>query len=526
VRFVDVATESGVDFKHNNGARGERFLPETYGSGGAFLDYDGDGWLDLYLVNGGRIPGLSDVPLARNELYHNGGDGSFVRRADAAGVGDVGYGMGATVGDYDNDGDPDLYVTNFGPNVLYQNRGDGTFVDVSIGVDDGGWGTSAAFVDVDLDGDLDLYVGNYVEYPITDPLICRVGNSGERLYCDPRKFEGQSDRLYINGGSESGWGFVDRTRAMGLHGVQGKQLGVIFGDYDLDGDPDLYLANDMTPNMLYRNDGGHFVEKGLASGTSLNHEGGIEAGMGVDMADADGDGRADLFVTNFQWESNTLYRNLGHGFFTDATVASGINKTSMTYLGFGTRFFDYDNDGDLDLFVANGHVYDNVKKVDHASSYAQRNQLLENTGDGRYVENEDAGPGFDLQQVSRGAAFADYDNDGDVDIAVNNSGQQATLLRNDGGNAANWLGLVLRGVQSNRDALGARIKITVQGRTLVRELRSGGSYLSAHDPRMLVGLGAAEQVERIEVLWLGGAKQVVESVAGNQYLLIEEKVVP
>jgi hypothetical protein len=248
--------------------------------------------------------------------------------------------------------------------------------------------------------------------------------------------------------------------------------------------------------------------------------------MGVDMADADGDGRADLFVTNFQWESNTLYRNLGHGFFTDATVASGINKTSMTYLGFGTRFFDYDNDGDLDLFVANGHVYDNVKKVDHASSYAQRNQLLENTGDGRYVENEDAGPGFDLQQVSRGAAFADYDNDGDVDIAVNNSGQQATLLRNDGGNAANWLGLVLRGVQSNRDALGARIKITVQGRTLVRELRSGGSYLSAHDPRMLVGLGAAEQVERIEVLWLGGAKQVVESVAGNQYLLIEEKVVP
>jgi enediyne biosynthesis protein E4 len=521
VQFVDVAAVLGVDFVHENGAQGKRFLPETYGAGAAFLDYDGDGRLDLYMVNGGRIPGLSTAPLVANELYRNLGD-RFAPVAQQAAVADTSFGMGAVVGDYDNDGDPDLYVTNFGANRLYNNRGDGSFADVSMPVADAGWGTSAAFADVDLDGDLDLYVGNYVEYPIAEPVICRVGNSEERLYCDPRKFAGQVDRLYINEGAQSDWTFVDRTREMGLESTNGKELGVIFGDIDGDGDPDLYLANDMTPNMLYRNDGHHFVEKGLASGTSLNDEGGIEAGMGVDMADADGDGLLDLFVTNFQWESNTLYRNLGRGFFADATVASGINKASMAYLGFGTGFLDFDNDGDLDLFVANGHVYDNVDKIDHASSYAQRNQLLENNGTGTFVEKVDAGPGFELVQVSRGAAFADFDNDGDIDIAVNNSGQHAALLRNDGGNESNWIGIVLRGTKSNRDGVGARVEVHVNGRLLVRELRSGGSYLSSHDMRLLFGLGDAQMVERIVVQWPGAKEQVVEGAQGNQYLTIEE----
>ena len=310
-RFVDIAQSAGVDFVHRSGATGARYLPETYGSGAAFLDFDGDGALDLYLVNAGRLPELSNAPEAANALFRNEGAGRFADVTGMADVGDRGYGMGAAVGDYDNDGWADLYVTNFGANALFHNRGEGCFADVAVAVGVGclGWGTSAAFADVDLDGDLDLFVGNYLDYPTEDPLVCRIGNSEERLYCDPRKFDGQVDRLYIN----EGRAFADRTAEYGLVSTAGKELGVVFGDYDQDGDPDLYLANDLVPNMLYRNDGVRFVNRGLASGTSLNDAGAAEAGMGVDMADADGDGDLDLFVTNFQWESNTLYSNLGGG---------------------------------------------------------------------------------------------------------------------------------------------------------------------------------------------------------------------
>ncbi|MXW78587.1 MAG: VCBS repeat-containing protein [Gemmatimonadetes bacterium] len=301
-RFVDIAQSAGIDFVHRSGATGARYLPETYGSGAAFLDFDGDGALDLYLVNSGRLPQLSNEPEAANALFRNEGSGRFSEQTVRAGVGDRGYGMGAAVGDYDNDGWADLYVTNFGPNLLFHNRGEGRFADVTATADVGcpGWGTSAAFADVDLDGDLDLFVGNYLDYPTEEPLVCRIGNSEERLYCDPRKFDGQVDRLYINEGRAGGWAFADRTAAFGLVSVAGKELGVVFGDYDQDGDLDLYLANDLVPNMLYRNDGTRFVNRGLASGTSLNGAGVAEAGMGVDMADADGDGDLDLFVTNFQ----------------------------------------------------------------------------------------------------------------------------------------------------------------------------------------------------------------------------------
>ena len=518
-RFVDVAQSAGVDFVHRSGATGARYLPETYGSGVAFLDYDGDGALDLYLVNAGRLPELSNEPEAVNALFRNEGVGRFADVTVAAGVGDRGYGMGATVGDYDNDGWADLYVTNFGVNALFHNRGQGRFADVTdaMGVSCPGWGTSAAFADVDLDGDLDLFVGNYLDYPTEDPLVCRIGNSAERLYCDPRKFDGQVDRLYIN----EGRAFADRTAEYGLVSTAGKELGVVFGDYDQDGDPDLYLANDLVPNMLYRNDGTRFVNRGLASGTSLNDEGAVEAGMGVDMADADGDGDLDLFVTNFQWESNTLYSNLGGGFFADATVASGITRASMAFLGFGTGFFDCDNDGDLDLFVANGHVYDNVEKVDRAAEYAQRNQVLENVGAGTFVERGERGPGLALVQVSRGSAFGDIDSDGDLDIAVNNSNDRPALLRNDAASGG-WLGLRLQGAASNRDAIGARIALTTDGRTLVREVRRNASYLSSNDPRVLFGLGNAEVAERIEIRWPSGVVQVVEDLSGRQYVVIEE----
>tara|TARA_Y100001978_G_scaffold12356_1_gene9890 strand:- start:2976 stop:4628 length:1653 start_codon:yes stop_codon:yes gene_type:complete len=526
-QFVDVAAESGIHFVHDRGAQGMRYLPETYGSGVAFIDANTDGLIDLYWVNGGRIPDLTDGPLAANALYKNSGQGLFTENAAELGVDDTGYGMGALVGDYDADGRPDIYVTNFGPNVLYRNAKGEIFVDASEGVDDAGWGTSAAFADVDLDGDIDLFVGNYVYYPLGDDLVeCWVGNSEERLYCDPRKFTGQMNRLYLNNGVDAGWTWTDATRDWGLESTDGKELGVILGDYDNDGDPDLYLANDMVPNMLYRNDGQHFVERGLASGTSLNDEGSVEAGMGVDMGDVDGDGLQDFFVTNFQWESNTLYQNAGHGFFIDSTVPSGVHKASMAYLGFGAGFIDYDNDGDLDIFVANGHVYDNVEQVDHASSYPQRNQLLTNRGDGTFTEVIDAGTGLGPMHVSRGAAFADYDNDGDTDIAVSNSGGPAVLLRNDGGNENGWLGIELVGSDENKNGLGAEVEVVVGKRTMVRLMRSGGSYLSSHDMRLLFGLKDAQVVDSITVRWNSGQSQTLKLIAANQYVKIEERDLP
>ena len=525
-RFVNIAQQAGIDFEHQSGAEGQRYLPETYGSGVAFIDVDRDGLMDVYLVNAGRLPQLANVKKVRNSLYHNEDGGRFRDQTEEFGVGDTGYGMGAVVGDYDNDGWADLYVTNFGPNVLYRNGGEVGFVNVTKNaeVGDEGWSTSGAFADVDLDGDLDLFVGNYLAYPTEDPTVCRIGNSEERLYCDPRKFSGQVDRLYINKGGVADWRFDDRTEAFGLKSVKGKELGVVFGDCDEDGDLDLYLANDMAPNMLYRNDGDRFVEKGLASGTSLNDEGGVEAGMGVDMADADGDGRLDLFVTNFQWESNTLYRNLGQGFFFDATISSGITKASMAYLGFGAGFFDYDRDGDLDLFIANGHVYDNIEKVDKAASYRQRNQLLENNGKGGFIEAENSGSGLALQQVSRGTAFADIDNDGDLDIAVNNSNDKPALLRNDSGSDGDWLGLLLHGNKSNRDAIGARVAVRTADRVMVREVRRNASYLSASDPRLIFGLLENEVVTQVEIRWPSGIVQVLHDAPGGKYLVIEEGI--
>lgn len=522
--FADATAEAGIDFVHSNGAEGGRYLPETYGSGGAFVDYDSDGLLDIYLVDGGGVPGLSQAELAPNVLYRNIGGGLFSQVTRAAGADDRGYGMGAVAADYDNDGDVDLYITNFGANALLRND-EGQFVSIGqqAGVDDPGWGSSAAFADIDADGLLDLYVGNYLEYPQVDPLVCTIGNSDERIYCDPRKFPGQVDRLYRNGGAASGWVFTDATAEAGLVQTVGKELGVIFTDYDLDGDQDLYLANDLTPNLLMRNDGGVFVERGLASGTSLNDEGQIEAGMGVDAADTDGDGWPELYVTNFQWESNTLYRNLKGRFFVDATVDSRLNAPSLPFLGFGTVFLDYDLDGDQDLFVANGHVYDNASTVDRASSYAQRNQLLANDGGGRYVEVEKAGPGMQRIEVSRGAAVGDYDNDGDPDILVTNSNGPAVLLRNDLV-AENWLGVALVGRASNRQGIGARVVLHAGGKTQVREVRAGSSYLCGSDARLLFGLGGSEEAERIEVHWPSGAVQAIEGIRGGQYLTIEEKV--
>ncbi len=523
--FVDVAWQVGIRFQHVSGAQGERHMPETYGSGVAFLDFDADGFLDLYWVNSGSLVDSGSTQVATNALYRNSGDGAFVDRTEACRVGDTGYGMGVAVGDYDGDGDLDVYVTNYGPNVLYRNETEAEGrrfrpVTDAAGVADDGWSTSAAFCDVDEDGYLDLYVANYLEYSIADYPSCKVDGTNLLIYCDPRRFAPQRDRFFHNMGPAGRWTFEDRTEATGLAQDVGKELGVIFFDGDLDGDQDLYLACDLTPNLLFLNEDGVFRETGLASGTSLNDEGELEAGMGVDVADVDEDGLPEIFVTNFQWQSNTMYRNLGGGFFLDATAALGLEGASMPYLGFGTGFIDYDNDGDMDLFVANGHVDGNVEQYDAASRYEQPNQLFENRGDGRFSEVETGQGGLGSTDVSRGTAFGDYDNDGDMDIAVSNSNGRSQLLQNQGGHNNHWLGLQLLRGKSNRDALGARVTVEFGHRQTHQQVRRARSYLSSSDARLLFGLGSKDEVDSVKIEWPDGTVQMLGRTKADRYLVV------
>jgi len=358
VDFVDVTAEAGIDFVYVDGASGRKYMPEPMGSGAAFFDSNGDGELDLYIVNGAALPGCIAPHPPTNALYRNRGHGTFVDVTAAAGVGDTTYGMGAAVGDYDNDGDADLYVANFGPNRLYRSSGDGAFADVTAAAAVGhpGWSTSAAFADIDRDGDLDLYVASYMDYDVAANRACFQGAA--RAYCGPTAYPGESGVLYRNDGDGV---FVDATRESGLYTEGGRQLGIAFGDYDGDGDPDLFIANDKRPNFLFRNQGdGTYVETGLLAGVAYNAEGEPESAMGADMADYDNDGRLDMVVATFQWLANTLYRNDGGGFFTDVTYQTGVGTGSLPFLGMTAAFLDCDSDGNLDLFVANGHLEANV----------------------------------------------------------------------------------------------------------------------------------------------------------------------
>ena len=519
-RFHDATQEAGIDFVHFNGANGQKFVIETVGPGGGFFDYDGDGRLDIYLINGATVPGTEYDPAPQNALYHNRGDGTFADVTAHAGVGDTGYGMGCAVGDIDNDGDLDLYVTNFGANVLYRNEGDGTFADVTGAalVGDEGWGASAAFADIDRDGFVDLYVGNYHNFSYTNHRVCAEGGSGLQLYCGPEAFDGVTDVLYRNEGDGT---FADITTAAGLGSAEGKELGVVFGDVDLDGDSDLYLANDKTLNFLYLNDGtGHFADEALLAGVAYNEDGDVEAGMGVDMGDYDNDGDPDLFVTNFQWETNTLYKNLGDGTFVDETFLAGLGKGSIAYLSWGTRFFDVDNDGDRDLFIANGHLESDVEQYENAT-FPQRNQLFLNVGDGRFEEYAEDGGALSLKRVSRGAAFGDYDDDGDIDVLVANVAARPTLMRNDGA-SGHWVRLRLEGRDSNRAGIGTRVEVTSGGRVQTDEVRSGASYLSQSDVQLHFGLGTATSIERVVVYWPSGRVEEYADLGVNQeHLLVE-----
>jgi len=523
IHFVDVTQEAGIHWKHVDGRSGQKYFMETLGSGAAFFDYDADGDPDLYFVNGAPLPGYVSQEIPTNCLYENNGDGTFTDITEKAGVGDTGYGHGCAVGDYNNDGKLDLYVTNYGVNRLYRNNGDGTFTEVaeSAGVTEPRWSTSCAFADYDRDGNLDLYVVNYIVFDIDENPWCGFKEKGIRAYCEPDNFIAQSDTLYRNNGDGT---FTDVTKTAGIYNITGKGLGVVWGDYNNDSTPDLYVANDSTENLFYHNNGdGTFEEVGFMVGVALSEDGVAENGMGTAFGDWNNDGWLDLTVTNYAQQTNTLYHNDADGFFTDTTATTKTAQITYPYLGWATAFIDYDNDGYQDLFVANGHLHDNLAELGQEGTYGQRNLLFRNNANNTFTEvSETLGAGMKLEDVSRGATFADYDLDGDIDIVVTNSNTAPRLLRNDGGNGKNWLQLRLTATNSSPDAIGVRVKITTGKLIQTHEVRSGDGYLSQQDLTLHFGIGDYEQVDSIEVQWQNGTKQLIGSVSANQVLFLEE----
>ena len=518
VRFTDVTAELGIEFRHVNGESGRKYFIEPIGSGVALFDFDNDADLDLYFVNGSDLPGWTSSIPPTNRFYRNDG-GVFTDITNAAFVGDTGYGLGCCVGDYNNDGFTDLYVTNYGPNVLYHNNGDGTFTDVAdtAGVDGTQFSSGCAFVDVDADGYLDLYVVSYVQFnPDTNPECTR---QGVRTYCTPEVLPGVADVFYRNNGDGT---FTDVSDKVGIGTRTGKGLGVVCGDVDNDGDVDIFVANDTTPNFLYRNEqnGVEMTEDALFAGVALSEEGRAYSGMGANLGDFDNDGHLDIVITNFQDQTNSLYHNAQSGFFSEMSFSKGIGERSLPYLAWGVDFIDFNNDGWLDLFIANGHLDDNIAEIDPIGTYAQPNQLFLNDRGIRFSENPDAA--IAQQKVSRGTAFGDIDNDGDIDIVVSNLKDTPTILRNDGGNASQWLTLKLIGTHCNRDAIGARVTVVSGNLTQMREVKSGSGYLSQNDLRLHFGLSAAVSVDTLTVRWLCGKVQTLQNVETNQVLVISE----
>ena len=522
MQFVEVATQAGLaTFKHENGASKEKLMPETFGAGVAWIDYDNDGWIDLFFSNGADM--ARSKPSPGNILFRSLGNGKFVDVTLQAGVAGNGrFSTGVTVGDYDNDGFLDVYVTGYGGNQLFHNNGDGTFTDVTAkaGVGGGGWSSSAAWLDYDRDGWLDLYVVRYLDYDIKSAPYCGYKREGYRMYCDPQQFDGLPDLLYHNNRDGT---FSDVSRKAGIANPAGKGLGVVIGDVDLDGWPDIFVTNDGVRNFLFRNKGdGTFIDVTYGAGVGFDMNGKPMAGMGTEIVDYDGDGLPDIFMTAFSREYNTLYRNRGKLVFEDVTLKAGLESGFLT-LAFGTKLFDFDNDGDLDIYCTNGHVTDNVELYDPQVSYRQTDLLYENLGGGRFRDvSAESGPAFRIKHVGRGAAVGDFDNDGDLDIVVANCGERPMLLRNDGGNRNHWLAVRARGRESNRFGVGAKVRVTAEGRTQLREVNPSGSYLSTSDMRLYFGLGSETTITRLEIEWPSGKKQVLENVPTGQTLLLDE----
>ncbi|HYX42903.1 MAG TPA: CRTAC1 family protein, partial [Pyrinomonadaceae bacterium] len=490
VEFVDVTKAAGLKWGFTTLAPGNRYIIETMGGGGGFVDYNNDGLLDIYLVCYTQTPQADSSMKLRDALYRNNGDGTFTDVTERAGIANSMWGMGLAVGDYDNDGWPDLYVTGYGASKLYRNNHDGTFTDVTekAGVNNKQWGASAAFFDYDNDGYLDLYVANYLKFDPDGRVPCEF--FAGRPYCHIAQFKGSPPVLYHNNGDGT---FMDVSARAGIGKESGKGLGVVALDYNNDGRMDIYQANDNDPNFLLRNNGdGTFTEVALEADAALDPDGNVRGGMGVDADDLDGDGRLDIFVTNFSGQTNALYRNAGDGTFTEETYPLGLGRISISLSGFGTKFFDYDNDGTDDLFVLNGHPFEPINKVFSDVTYAEPPFLF--TRAGKTFRDVAAEHGAALKKfyLGRGLAVGDYDNDGDPDLLLLNAGAPPVLLRNDGGNRNHWLGVRLIGTKSNRDGVGARVTITVNGARKSKYILGGTSYLSASDLRLLFGLGASQ----------------------------------
>jgi len=518
--FKDVTEGAGIDFIHDHGGIGEKWVPETMSAGACVLDFDNDGLLDIYLVQSGRLFD-EQAPGLVNRLYRNLGDWHFEDVTSSSGTGDGAYGFGAIAADYDGDGDTDLYLTNYGPNTLLRNEGDGTFSKVteSAGVGNPLWSTSAAFFDADGDGDLDLYVVNYVDFSLDNHRVCGDFEREIFSYCHPDCYPTQSDTFYRNLGDGT---FEDATLDAGLEEDTGKGLGVVVADFDNDSDPDIYVANDSTPNFLWVNDGtGHFTEQGLVSGAAFNDAGRTQAGMGVDAGDINNDGWLDVIVTHLSMEDNALYLGGPNG-FSYGTGSAGLYTASLPVLGFGANFFDADLDGDLDLFVANGDVVDTIDLLRPGATHAQPDQLFLNDGSGRFaLLDPEAAGGFSQPRVSRASITADLDNDGRMDLLVTTNNGPARLFRNRG-QSNHWIGLELRGPQNNPKAIGARISLVVGDRTIFQEVRTGSGYLASSDSRIVFGLGPeAPSNQSITIRWPSGRTTRLHDLEINRYHLID-----
>ncbi len=527
IQFTDVAPQAGITLVNSSGEQHKTYIVEAHGAGAAWIDYDRDGDVDLFVANGSRLEAYAAGQAPSDALYRNDG-GHFTDVTAAAGLRDRSWSFGVAAGDYDNDGHTDLYVTQLGRNTLYRNRGDGTFEDRTehAGVGDRRWGTSAAFADYDGDGWIDLYVTNYVDFELGaipargQSETCRWRNLD--VYCGPRGLRAAGDVLYHNNGDGT---FSDMSSKSGIELKDPLYgLGVSWADYDNDGDVDLYVANDSTPNSLFRNNGdGSFSEIAMLAGCAYSGDGREQAGMGVDWGDFDGDGWLDIFVSNFSNDVYSLYRNDKGTRFTDATFRANLGEPTLRNLGWSTRFFDYDNDGWNDLFVANGHVYPQVETEPVGTDYAQLSQLFRNTGHGSFSEmTGEAGAAFRQPHLSRGAATADYDNDGDIDLLVTHLHEAPGLYRNDGGElAGNWISLHLRARGGNPDAIGARVEVVAGGRVRIDEVRSGSGYLSQSDFRLHFGLGQ-DSVEQVRVRWPDGGTQLLGRLAPGRFYVVNQ----
>ncbi len=518
VVFTDVTKQAGINWVHDNALSPERYLPETVGAGCVFFDYDNDGWMDIYLVNSGPSDFFTPAKPLKNALYHNNHDGTFTDVTDKAGVAGGTFGMGAAAGDYDGDGWVDLYVTSYGRNILYHNNGNGTFTDVTekAGVAAPGWSTCAVWFDYDKDGKLDLFVSSFVEY--NKQTTCGNNRLGQKFYCIPRVFKPRPSHLYHNNGNGT---FTDVSEKSGIAKSPGKSFGVVATDVNNDGWTDLFVANDTMPNFLFINKGdGTFEEVGLRAGVAFSDNGSPRSGMGVDATDFDGDGWQDLFVANIDQELFSLYHNQKDLTFTDEPGEIGAATRLLS--GWGLKFFDYNNDGFPDLFLANGHPDDMVEKMTTRVKYKEPILMFENLGTKFRDVSAQTGSVFANSYPARGLAVGDYDNDGDLDVLISNNGEAPILLRNDGGNRNNWVGLQLVATKSNPGSVGAVISWQVGSRKFSRLKTTGGSYLASHDPREILGAGPNGKIESIEIRWPSGKFDKLTNVPMNTYVTVVE----